>query len=99
MKRADLHTLGPVGVSSNIRRTANNADDLEVEHNTSHIHILFVDETDGPVGLILRECSCHFGSLLKTRECEIVEYVIESTGPSTTSDELITQSTQLTQSF
>ena len=62
VKRADLHTVGPVGISSNIRRTADNADDLEVEH-TSHIHILFVDETDGPAGLILGECSCHFGSL------------------------------------
>ena len=43
------------------------------------------------------ERSCHFGSLLKTRECKIGEYVIESTGPSSTSDELTTQSTQLTQ--
>ena len=54
MKRADLHPVGPVGVSSNIRRTADNANELEVEHNTSQI---FVDETDGPVGLILGECA------------------------------------------
>ena len=39
VKRADLHAVGPVGVSSNIRRTADNAN----EHKTSHI---FVDETD-----------------------------------------------------
>ena len=43
VKRADFHAVGPVGVSSNIRRTADNANELEVEHNTSHI---FVDETD-----------------------------------------------------
>ena len=90
VKRADLLAVRPVGVSSNIRRTADNANELEVEHNTSQI---FVDETDGPVGLILGECSCHFGSLLKTRKCKIGEYVIESTRPSTTSDELTTQST------
>ena len=34
VKRADLHAVGPVGISSNIRRTADNANELEVERQS-----------------------------------------------------------------